>query len=274
MGERVSFGPWEVTVENILKYAEGISDKNERHINPENKNFIAPPLYAATFIIPGTAKILFEGNLNLNIARLVHGGIEINFHNPLKPGDKVTLYSQLQSIEEKTTGTLVNISFEGKKETGENVVSGITRYFVRGEGIKREKREERKIPSSPPDIEGTLEVSKDQSLKYAEGSGDRFPIHTDDNFAKSVGLPGMILHGMCTLALASRVFIDNYLKGDSTRLKKIGVRFAKYVLPGDKLTLRAWRKEKRGEIESFQFITLNQKGEIVLDEGIAEIKIS
>ncbi len=272
MSEKVSFGPWEVTQESILKYAEGISDTNPRHTDPSREDFCAPPMYSAVFIIPGTAKILFEKDLGLNVSKLVHGGIDIRFERLLHPGDSVTLYARLDSVEDKGSGKLVNITFSGVDSEGTEVVSGITRYFVRGDkkgqksGTKEAAEQERE-----PDLTGTLVVAEDQPLKYADGSGDRFPIHTDDNFARSVGLPGIILHGMCTLAFASRIFIDKYLKGDSSRFKRIGVRFSRYVLPRDELTLKAWKTGEEEGKERFSYIMVNQKGEKVLDEGVAEV---
>jgi acyl dehydratase len=106
-------------------------------------------------------------------------------------------------------------------------------------------------------------VATGLSLLYAEGSGDRFPIHTDANFAKSVGLPDVIVHGMCTLAIATRAVVESVAEGDSARLKSVSVRFAKMVFHEDALTTRIWN----GDDGQFAFETLNQRGEAVLIEG-------
>ncbi len=47
------------------------------------------------------------------------------------------------------------------------------------------------------------------------------PIHLDDALAKSVGLPGIIVHGLCTMAFTSWAVVQSVAAGDSTRLKRL-----------------------------------------------------
>ena len=51
-------------------------------------------------------------------------------------------------------------------------------------------------------------VTRADLVRYAEASGDHNPIHQDEQVATSVGLPGVIAHGMYTLALAARAVAD------------------------------------------------------------------
>lgn len=263
--------PFEVTAEGILGYSKGTSETRKAHADP--KSPVAPAMFAACFVIPATGSVLFEGDLGFDLSRIVHGGIEMGFDRLLKPGDKVTTESKFLGVEEKSTGNLINISFLCKDGAGKTVVEGITRYFVRGK--KRKDAPEAAEPPPPQHPKAILSrteaVAKDQSLLYADGSGDRFPIHTDDNFAKSVGLPGIILHGMCTLAFAARALVDGAAGGDPAKLKRIGVKFAKIVLPGDTLTTEAWETGKKGSNRALGYEMKNQKGDVVLAEGIAEI---
>ena len=57
------------------------------------------------------------------------------------------------------------------------------------------------------------QVDTDQTFRYAEASGDPMPIHLDDEFAKSVGLPGIIIHGLCTMAFNSWAAIEPVCPG-------------------------------------------------------------
>jgi len=50
--------------------------------------------------------------------------------------------------------------------------------------------------------------TKEQIAAYAEASGDRNPIHLDDEFARTVGLPGIIAHGMLQMGLMATVAAD------------------------------------------------------------------
>ncbi len=58
------------------------------------------------------------------------------------------------------------------------------------------------------------------------------PIHVDDAFAKSVGLPGIIVHGLCTMAMCSQAVVKTAAGADPARLRRLAVRFAKNVFPG------------------------------------------
>src|SRR5436305_779118 len=75
------------------------------------------------------------------------------------------------------------------------------------------------------------------AFRYADASGDRMPIHLDESVAKSVGLPGIIIHGLCTMALCSQAVIKTVADGDPARLRRLAVRFAKNVLPGSDVTV-------------------------------------
>ena len=60
------------------------------------------------------------------------------------------------------------------------------------------------------------------------------PIHLDDDFAKAMGLPGIIIHGLCTMAFCGRAVVGEFCPDDPTRLKRFAVRFAKIVQPSER----------------------------------------
>lgn len=67
---------------------------------------------------------------------------------------------------------------------------------------------------------------------YANASGDQNPIHQNEEFAKSVGLPNVIAHGMLTMALVGKYVTD--WAGGSGSIKEYGARFIKPVIvPAD-----------------------------------------
>ena len=70
-------------------------------------------------------------------------------------------------------------------------------------------------------------VKREDVKAYADASGDQNPLHQDDNFARSVGFPGVIAHGMFTMAhLASAL---TRWAGDPAALKRIKVQFRAVV---------------------------------------------
>ena len=77
---------------------------------------------------------------------------------------------------------------------------------------------------------GTQEIllTRDSLVRYAGASGDFNPIHYRDDVAASVGLPGVLAHGMLTMGAAVQVVVD--WVGDSGRIVDYGVRFTKPVV--------------------------------------------
>jgi acyl dehydratase len=110
--------------------------------------------------------------------------------------------------------------------------------------------------------ERSVTITREQISAYADASGDRNPIHLDDDFARSVGLPGVIAHGMLLMGLmASSV-------PEPDKLKQIGVRFGAIVVPGDTITFRV-DATGGGELE---LKATNQRGEPVLTKGSAAVE--
>jgi len=71
-------------------------------------------------------------------------------------------------------------------------------------------------------------IDRDLLKKYADASGDQNPIHQDEAFAKSVGLPDVIAHGMLTMALAGK-FVSDWAGGPAA-VKEFSARFVKPVI--------------------------------------------
>ena len=91
-----------------------------------------------------------------------------------------------------------------------------------------------------------LRVTPDAGLtkRYAEASGDPNPIHTDEEFAKSVGLPGVILHGLYTMAQVAKAHTDA-AGGDPRALKRLAVQFRGMGVPEQEIVVTATVKEFR-----------------------------
>ncbi len=79
--------------------------------------------------------------------------------------------------------------------------------------------------------EQTYAVTRADLVRYAGASGDRNPIHWSDRVATSVGLPGVIAHGMYTMALAARA-LDTWAGGPG-QVRELGCKFTKPVVVPD-----------------------------------------
>ena len=92
---------------------------------------------------------------------------------------------------------------------------------------------------SPGDPLPEVRVTPDAGLtkRYAEASGDPNPIHIDEEFAKSVGLPGCILHGLWSMALVARAHTEAV--GDPLALKRLEVQFRGMGFPEQEVVVTA-----------------------------------
>jgi acyl dehydratase len=112
--------------------------------------------------------------------------------------------------------------------------------------------------------ERAVTFTADQIAAYAEASGDHNPIHGDEDFARSVGLPGIIAHGMLQMGILATVASE--AAGGAGRLRRLYCRFAGMVEPGDTLTFAA---EDAGP-GKLALTAVNQRGEPVLTKASAE----
>ena len=110
----------------------------------------------------------------------------------------------------------------------------------------------------------TVTFTKEQIAAYAAASGDHNPIHLDDQFARSVGLPGVIAHGMLQMGIAATGAAEAAGGGD--RLRRVVCRFAGMVVPGDSVTFSA-EPAGQGKLE---IRALKANGEAVLTKSSAE----
>jgi acyl dehydratase len=83
--------------------------------------------------------------------------------------------------------------------------------------------------------EVTVTPDRYVTYRYAGASGDFNPIHLDEEFARSVGLPGRILHGLWTMAQVARVHGE--IAGDPVALKSLSVQFRGMGVPEQEITI-------------------------------------
>jgi acyl dehydratase len=104
-------------------------------------------------------------------------------------------------------------------------------------------------------------LSRTMFVKYAGASGDFNPMHHDDTIATQVGNPSVFGHGMLTMGLAARVVKDWF---GPEAIRRLQVRFAKQVWPGDVLTATATVTGKRDEggehLVDLELLVANQDG--------------
>ncbi len=117
-----------------------------------------------------------------------------------------------------------------------------------------------------------LRVTPDRytTVRYAGASGDFNPIHLDDQFAQSVGLPGRILHGLYTMALVARAQTEAL--GGPEHLKRLAVQFRGIAVPDHEIVISSTVKERDGERLTVSS-TAEQQGRSIIRAGTAELEL-
>ncbi|MEA2447266.1 MAG: (3R)-3-hydroxyacyl-CoA dehydrogenase / 3a,7a,12a-trihydroxy-5b-cholest-24-enoyl-CoA hydratase [Actinomycetota bacterium] len=266
VGKEYESGTFEVTAEGIEKYARATNDLNERYLGGDD--VVASPIFPIVPAFEYLGKAALDSELNADVMRLVHGEEEHVLLKPMKPGDTLTLKGILESVEQKETGETFTVKVDITNQNAEPVAEIRATSFIRGSGGGGSKSPSAETGQRDIAYEESTKVDDDQTHRYADASGDHNPIHLDENTAKMVGLPGIINHGMCTMAIATKGAVDGLAGGDPTRIKKVSVRFSKPVLPGQELTTKFWKLDDSG---NYGFETYNPDGQAVIKNGRVEI---
>ena len=265
-----------ITAEESKKYAFGYNEDLALFTDESRpEGILAPPMFAVKYAGTSIVNAFFDSEFNVNFSRLVHGEQEIEWLGPVKPGDTITTVLKIGSVEEKSSGELFTTESNSKNQNGETVVRMISTFFIRGEktGGAQKKPAEEAPPERDYAFTQDMKVKENQTYIYAEGSGDHNPIHVDPEFAKKVGLPGIILQGLCSMAFCFKAVQDGGCDKDPLRIRRMRVRFAKPVLPLDTITTRAWvQEDTEGGVVVLGFDAVNQRGDVVIKNGMAEVK--
>lgn len=261
--------------ERAKAYASATNDPNPKYAD----GTYAPPVFgvvptwgamglAVADVVPGDALMM-----------IVHGEQDMHFHQPLVPGTKLTTTATAHSVRVGGSGTRYTIEVESKDEAGEPVLTEYVTMFIRGmsdgeSGGPDKPNHEVDLASATKVGTFSVHVDDDQTYRYKEASGDNMPIHVDDAFAKQVGLPGIIAHGLCTMAMCSQAVVQLAADGEPGRIKRLAVRFASNVFPGSDVetAVYALAPDEAGNMTYAFEATSN--GATVIKNGLAEVSTS
>jgi acyl dehydratase len=268
-------GPeFKVEADRTKAYAAATNDPTPVHVNGE----VAPPVFAVVPIWDTIAGAMAGVVPPEVLLLVVHGEQDMRLYKQMTPGMVLSSRAAPVGIHVKPNGTTVVAKVETRDQTGELVAEQYMTSFFRGvsdgDGAGEEAPKhklEGATKATDPVGSVTQQVDLDQTYRYAKASGDNMPIHLDEEVAKSVGLPGIIIHGLCTMAFTSWAAVQEVCAGDPSRLKRLAVRFSRPVLPGQTITTTFWRAGDSDGNAVFGFETRNGDGEVVIKDGLAEV---
>lgn len=250
---------YDVTEETLRAYADATDDV------PGGPVFSILPVWNA--VAPASRAVAAEDARK----RVVHYEQDLLLHRPIEPGMSLLSTATPVALLPRPNGTSLVIRTETHTADGELVNEQYVTEFFRGVDAPGERGERapdhRLAVDGEPLAEIAQVVAEDQPQRYAAASGDDFALHLDDAFARSVGLPGRIVHGLCTLAFAGRAVLEAADVRDPRAVKRLAVRFSAPLFPGERLTTRVWRVGG-----GYGFESANDAGVPVLKDGWVELR--
>jgi acyl dehydratase len=126
--------------EKIREYAHAVGETNPLHLDLDaaraagHPDLVAPPMFAVVYSLPALSPAIFDPEVGIDFARMVHGGQEFRWGPLVCAGDEITTEVELTSVDER--GGMRFYVFESRSDNGrgERVCTGTWTNIVRAEG--------------------------------------------------------------------------------------------------------------------------------------------
>jgi acyl dehydratase len=237
---------------------------------------VAPPVFAIVPVWGAIAPASRAVASDEARRRVVHYAQDIVASRPLEAGMTVISRATPISLLEHPKGAQLVIRTETRTEDGSLVNEQYVTEFFRGVTTALSNGShppDHALPAGTTERAALAEISyplaEDQTIRYAAASGDSFEIHLEDEAARAVGLPGRIVHGLCTMAFTGRAVLEAAGIDDPGAVRRLAVRFSAPLFPGETLTTRIWPLD--GDA-TFGFEAVSSQGAAVIRNGRAELR--
>lgn len=263
---------------DVMLYALGVGfmrdplDADELPFVYEQNLKVVPTFASA--LPRGAAPIENQRNAtksSINLMLVVDGERHIIFHRPLPTAADLIADERTIGVYDKGKdrgAVVVSERMVCDAASGEKLFTIVSSLFARGDGgfggPAHGGPEPHPIPDRAPDLIRECDTRPDQAFLYAL-SGDRNPLHRDPAFARMVGFPRPILHGLCSFGTACRAILSTVGKYQPERVKEFAVRFSKPVFPGETIVTHVWAD---GGTISFRAFVKEREGVMVLNNGL------
>ena len=262
---------------DVILYNLGIGCQADElnWVYENSKDFSAVPSFAVIPAFAGMMSVDMTSILNdFSPVMLLHGEQYIELPEGKMPtkGSLTSTTEVVQVTEKAGKGTIVVAQVITKDSTGKIVSIAEGTTFNRKARAKKcfdgKRRplavESPKIPENrSPDAVKRQKISENSGALYRL-SGDSNPLHIDPNFAKAAGFPRPILHGLCTMGIATHHVLQSY---PGKLIKVIKVRFIKHVFPGEEIETQMWQVNPNRIVLQVRSV---ERNEIVISGAFVE----
>lgn len=214
-----------------------------------------------------------EPDTGLTWQQILHGEQSLTLHAPLPAQGTLSGKLRITGIIDKGSdkGALIYSERDlTDKATGVHVATVASTTFARADGgfggASGPVKAVHKLPDSAPQTVFDFKTPDNAALIYRL-SGDFNPLHADPDVAAQGGFDRPILHGLCTLGVASWSITEALAEGDFAALTHLQLRFSAPVYPGETIRTEMWRD---GDDVSFRARVV-ERDIVVLNNGLARL---
>jgi acyl dehydratase len=221
-----------------------------------------------------------EGNEGLSAEerlRGVHYTHDVTNHRLVRPGDELHTTAKVVSVERRRSGTYQVVRLHSNDACGAPVYTTYYGSLYRGVEVEGADRcveraaplPERRSTGQEARSSSPIPIAASAPHVYTECARIWNPIHTDAATAKHAGLPGLILHGTATLALAVSRVVELEAEGAPERVSRVAGRFCAMVMVPSEISVVIVERRDTPSGEAVFFEVRNAAGELAVRDGLA-----
>lgn len=259
-----------VNTQRLAAFADATNDEHPFHRTGK----VAPPVFSYLPAFQAVVRARHAVSRQFG----VHGEQDFALHNVVVPGMLLRSRTSVHGIQPAKTGVSIILKSTIEADGGILIAEHFFTGFIIGKTLSSTYGREAPVHRLPdnyrsqtPDHEVTLCVDANQSYRFADAARDYDGYCVSDVTAKAKGFATVLLHGMGTMALCSRVIVDKLCGQRTEKLRRLAVRFSHplYMQPGQTLRVSVWKLDS--DDRAFGFTAEDRDGNLVLNHGLAEL---
>src|SRR5271154_6588094 len=129
-----------ITLDAIENFALACNDDNPRYFDHSDpREVVAPPIFGATAMFHSVLAATGDPEAGVDVMRLVHSDQDVEYFQPIRPGDEMVSHSRIASIETRATGEAMAIGLTLNNAAGELVQRAVNTIYIRGQRSREAK---------------------------------------------------------------------------------------------------------------------------------------
>jgi acyl dehydratase len=260
-----------------MAYAAGIGALGPHYFDTRD-SVVAHPLFPVCLewpVVLALRELDTGGALGRDeLLRGVHATHDLTLHRPIRPPETLTTTAAVVAAERRRPGTYEVVRLDTVAENGDLVATTFMGSLFLGVELGGDpipvdgavlSAPSPSMPDGPAGVE--VSVAAEAAHVYTECARIYNPIHTDAAVAEAAGLPGPILHGTATLAMAVSAVVDGAAGGNPSAVRRLGCRFGAMVPMPDGIRVRIGEPAATDTGQAVGFEVWNGAGQRAISDG-------